>query len=77
MECEMKNLIPIKMIVAIDPVGSAVDGVIQYQLVVDGSNNGKFYTIGIQGALDTEGAAAIKTFIDKAIAIAKQAEAIQ
>jgi hypothetical protein len=72
----MKVLKPIKIIVNLNEDGTLNNGVFMYQVVVDGINNGKFYTIGIQDAMTEETITATNAVIQKAIDLAKQAEGI-
>jgi hypothetical protein len=44
---EMKILIPCKTIKNINADGTFKDGLIQYQLQIDGANDGKFKSLGI------------------------------
>lgn len=71
-----KVIIPIKCIVNLNPDGTMKDGVFQYQLTVDGVNNKKFFTVGIQDAMDEETVGATNTLMQKALELAQQAEGI-
>lgn len=71
-----KEILPIKVIVNLNSDGTLKDGVFQYQVKVDGANNGKFYTIGIQDAMDEDTITTTNAVIQKAIDLAKEAEGV-
>lgn len=72
----MKSLVPIKIIVSLNEDGTLNNGVFMYQVKVDGITTGRFYTIGIQDAMDEGTVADTNAVIQKAIDLAKQAEGI-
>lgn len=72
----MKEILPIKVIVNTNTDGTIKNGVFQYQVKVDGINNGKSYTIGIQDAMDEETIQDVNALLEKVIALANEAEGI-
>jgi hypothetical protein len=72
-----KQIISKKVVVNLNSDGTIKDGVFQYQLSVDGANNGKFYTVGIQAAMDEDTTIATNALMQKAVDLAKQAEGIE
>ena len=67
----MKQLIPIRVILNLNPDGTLKDGVFQYQIRIDGASDGKLPTIGLPSITNEA-----TDVIEAAIARGKQSEGI-
>jgi hypothetical protein len=73
----MRNVIPIKMIIDLNPDGTWKDGVLLYQIDNDGSLDLKARTVGIKNIMDLDTETATNNTLEKAISLAKKSEGIK
>jgi hypothetical protein len=73
MECDMKEMIPQKLIATLNEDGTLKNAVLQYKLKIDGVLQSKFYTIAVSDGIK---AVNINTVFTDAISHAKKGEKI-